>query len=215
LDEEYKRVEKRVRELTADNDALMDQQDAMLADLADDAPNVADATKTVNATALQYLASKKPQPPANLAPMQLMAWEPIEADKRKFLRINEAVINPLDTLSLAAKGALLPEQIDALNTVYPSLMAEVRANLLERIEQTGKVPEKHRMMVSMILGKDIDGRMQAAKIVPAQSVYGQQRQVDAQKQAQAQMPMTRAQRLNLAERAEYEGSARRNAQELK
>lgn len=215
LDEEYKRVEKRVRELTADNDALLEQEEAMLDNLSNDAPNVADATKTVNATALQYLASKKPQPPANLAPMQLIAWEPVDADKRKFLRITDAVMNPLETLELAGKGALLPEQIDALNAVYPSLMAEARANLLERIEQTGKVPEKHRMMVSMILGKDIDGRMQASKIVPAQSVYGQQRQVDAQKQAQAQMPMTRAQRLNLAERAEYEGSARRNAQELK
>ncbi|MBU6278549.1 MAG: hypothetical protein KGN78_04835 [Actinomycetales bacterium] len=212
LDEEYKKVERRVRELTADNDALMDQQDAMLANLADDAPNIADATKTVNATALQYLTSKKPQPPATLAPMQLIAWEPVDADKRKFLRITDAVMNPLETLELAGKGALLPEQIDALNAVYPSLMADVRSKLLERIEQTGKVPEKHRMMVSMLLGKDIDGRMQAAKIVPAQSVYGQQRQVDAQKQAQAQMPMTRAQRLNLAERAEYEGSARRNAQ---
>jgi hypothetical protein len=215
LDEEYKKVERRVRELTADNDALMDQQDAMLANLADDAPNIADATKTVNATALQYLASKKPQPPASLAPMQLIAWEPVDADKRKFLRITDAVMNPLETLEMAGKGALLPEQIDALNAVYPSLMADVRSKLLERIEQTGKVPEKHRMMVSMLLGKDIDGRMQAAKIVPAQSVYGQQRQVDAQKQAQAQMPLTRAQALRLPERAEYKLAARRNAQELK
>lgn len=215
LDEEYKKVERRVHELTADNDALMDQQDAMLANLADDAPNIADATKTVNATALQYLTSKKPQPPASLAPMQLIAWEPVDADKRKFLRITDAVMNPLETLELAGKGALLPEQIDALNAVYPSLMAEARANLLERIEQTGRVPEKHRMMVSMILGKDIDGRMQASKIVPAQSVYGQQRQVDAQKQAQAQMPLTRAQALRLPERAEYKLAARRNAQELK
>lgn len=212
LDEEYKKVERRVRELAVDADALMDQQDAMLADMVDDAPTIADATKTVNATALQYLANVKPKPPANMPPMQLLTWEPVDADKRKFLRITDAVMNPLETLELAGKGALLPEQIDALNAVYPSLMAEARANLLERIEQTGKVPEKHRMMVSMILGKDIDGRMQASRIVPAQSVYGQQRQVDAQKQAQAQMPLSRAKALRLPERADYEGSARRNAQ---
>jgi hypothetical protein len=190
----------------------MDQQDAMLADMVDDAPTIADATKTVNATALQYLANVKPKPPANMPPMQLLTWEPVDADKRKFLRITDAVMNPVETLELAGKGALLPEQIDALNTVYPSLMADVRSKLLERIEQTGKVPEKHRMMVSMILGKDIDGRMQAAKIVPAQSVYGQQRQVDAQKREQAQMPLSRAKALRLPERADYEGSARRNAQ---
>jgi hypothetical protein len=212
LDEEYKKVERRVRELAVDADALMDQQDAMLADMVDDAPTIADATKTVNATALQYLANVKPKPPANMPPMQLLTWEPVDADKRKFLRITDAVMNPVETLELAGKGALLPEQIDALNTVYPSLMADVRSKLLERIEQTGKVPEKHRMMVSMILGKDIDGRMQAAKIVPAQSVYGQQRQVDAQKREQAQMPLSRAKALRLPERADYEGSARRNAQ---
>lgn len=210
LDEEYKRVEKRVRELAVDSDALIEQQDAMLAGLADDAPNVADATRTVNATALQYLASKKPQPPANLAPMQLMTWEPVEAEKRKFLRINEAVTNPLDTLALAAKGALLPEQIDALNTVYPALMAEVRSRLLERIEQTNKIPEKHRMMVSMLLGKDIDGRMQASRIMPTQQVYGSQQPVP---EKQKQMPVSRAKTLRVAERsAEYDKAARQNAQ---
>lgn len=211
LDEEYKKVERRVRELSADSDALMDQQDAMLAGLADDAPTIADAAKTVNATALQYLANVKPKPPANLPPMQLVTWEPIDAEKRKFVRISEAVIHPLQTLELAGKGALLPEQVDALNTVYPSLMADVRSKLLERIEQTGKVPEKHRMMVSMLLGKDIDGRMQAAKVVPAQSVYGSLAQPPPQKQQQ--MPVSRAKGLRVAERsAEYDKNARYNAQ---
>lgn len=210
LDEEYKRVEKRVRELTADSDALAQQEEAMLVNLSDDAPNVADATKTVNATALQYLANMKPKPPATLAPMQLMTWEPVDADKRKFLRVTDAVMHPLETLDLAGKGALLPEQIDALNAVYPSLMAEVRANLLERIENTGKIPEKHRMMVSMLLGKDVDGRLQAARIAPAQAVYGLQQ--PAQAPSQQQMPVSRAGKLNVSGREGRETAAWREAQ---
>jgi hypothetical protein len=210
LDEEYKRVEKRVRELTADSDALAQQEEAMLLDLSNDAPNVADATKTVNATALQYLANVKPKPPATLAPMQLMTWEPVDADKRKFLRVTDAVMHPLETLDLAGKGALLPEQIDALNVVYPSLMAEVRANLLERIEVAGKIPEKHRMMVSMLLGKDVDGRLQATRIAPAQAVYGSQQ--PAQAPSQQQMPMSRAAKLNLSRRESPEKAAFQEAQ---
>jgi hypothetical protein len=62
-------------------------------------------------------------------------------------------------------------------------------------------------MVSMLLGKDVDGRLQAAQIAPAQAVYGSQ-----QPQQQAQMPLSRAKMLQGAERAAYEGPARRNAQ---
>jgi len=174
MEKRYKQIEQRTKQLAMDMDAREDQEETMLADLADAAPNVASATRNVNATAIQYLENARPKPPANLPPISLASWTPIEADQRKFVRIAEAVNNPLETLALASKGALLPEQVAALNTVYPSLMEDVRQKLMERIEETGKIPEKHRMMVSMLLGKDVDGRTQLNRMAPTQSVYGTQ-----------------------------------------
>jgi len=205
----YKEVEKRTRQLASDMDAREDQEEAMLFDVMDHAPNVTTAAKNVNAVAIQYLENARPKPPPNLAPMQLMAWEPVEAEQRKFLRVQEAVSQPLETLQLAQKGALLPEQLDALNAVYPALMSEVRSKLLERIEHTNTVPAKHRRMVSMLLGQNVDSA--PALGVTAQSVYGNAQQPPPQKQQQ--MPVSRAKTLRVAERsAEYDTNARQNAQ---
>ena len=210
LASDYDNSVKQLQKLTIDADARQDQLEDLLGDLEDSAPNINASAQATNNAAIDYLASKMPRPPAGLSPMRLAEWEPMDEDKRKFLRVKEAVARPMDTLSLATTGALLPEQVEALNTVYPALMQDVRSKLIAKIKETGKVPVKQRAMVSMLLGTSVDGA--PALGVTAQSVYGQQRQVDAQKQAQSQMPMTRAQKLNLAERAEYEGSARRNAQ---
>ena len=206
MEKRYKQIEQRTKQLAMDMDAREDQEETMLADLADAAPNVASATRNVNATAIQYLENARPKPPANLPPISLAGWTPIEADQRKFVRIAEAVNNPLETLALASKGALLPEQVAALNTVYPSLMEDVRQKLMERIEETGKIPEKHRMMVSMLLGKDVDGRTQLNRMAPTQSVYG------AQAPQQQQLKAYQGKALNVAGRAEYLGKARSEVQ---
>jgi hypothetical protein len=207
MEKRYKQIEQRTKQLAMDMDAREDQEETMLADLADAAPNVASATRNVNATAIQYLENARPKPPANLPPISLASWTPIEADQRKFVRIAEAVNNPLETLALASKGALLPEQVAALNTVYPSLMEDVRQKLMERIEETGKIPEKHRMMVSMLLGKDVDGRTQLNRMAPTQSVYGTQTP-----QQQPQLKSYQGKALNVAGRAEYLGRARSEVQ---
>lgn len=207
MEKRYKQIEQRTKQLAMDMDAREDQEETMLADLADAAPNVASATRNVNATAIQYLENARPKPPANLPPISLASWTPIEADQRKFVRIAEAVNNPLETLALASKGALLPEQVAALNTVYPSLMEDVRQKLMERIEETGKIPEKHRMMVSMLLGKDVDGRTQLNRMAPTQSVYGTQTP-----QQQPQLKSFQGKALNVAGRADYSGKARSEVQ---
>lgn len=210
LDKDYEESVKTLRKLSIDADARQDLLEDVLGDLEDNAPNINDAVKITNSTAIDYLSDRMPRPPLGLSPMRRAEWEPLEEDKRKFLRIKETVARPMDTLALATAGALLPEQVEALNTVYPALMRSVRDKLIAEIKKTGKIPAKQRSMVSMLLGNSVDGA--PALGVTAQSVYGQQRQVDAQKQAQAQMPLSRAKALRLPERADYEGSARRNAQ---
>lgn len=212
LRDEYKRVEQRVQKLAQDADALEDQQASMLGDLVDHAPNIADATKTVNATALQYLENARPKPPPGLPPIQAVSWQANDADMRKYLRLVDAVFKPMETLELASTGALLPEQVKALDAVYPSMMQEVRAKLLDRIEQNNKVPAKHRAMVSMLLGKDIDGRFQATRVAPVQAVYAPPMppQMPAKQKA---VPVSRIKDMNVSGRAGQETAAWREAQQ--
>lgn len=210
LRDEYKRVEQRVQKLAQDADALEDQQASMLGDLVDHAPNVADATKTVNSTALQYLESVRPKPPAGLPPIQAVSWQPIDADMKNYLRVVQAVMHPMETLELASSGALLPEQLRALDAVYPSMMQEVRAKLMDRIGETNKVPPKHRAMVSMLLGRDLDGRFQAARMMPVQSAYA----APAPQAATAKpVPVSRIKDMNMSGRAGQETAAWREAQQ--
>lgn len=211
LRDEYKRVEQRVQKLAQDVDALEDQQASMLGDLVDHAPNIADATKTVNSTALQYLENVRPKPPAGLPPIQTVSWQPIDADMKNYLRIVQAVMHPMETLELASSGALLPEQLKALDAVYPSMMQEVRTKLMDRIGETNKVPPKHRAMVSMLLGKDLDGRFQAARMMPVQFAYAAPApQVATPKQ---KVPVSRIKDMNVSGRAERETAAWREAQQ--
>lgn len=212
LRDEYKRVEQRVQKLAQEADALEDQQASMLGDLVDHAPNIADATKTVNATALQYLENARPKPLPGLPPIQAVSWQANDADMRKYLRLVDAVFKPMETLELASTGALLPEQVKALDAVYPSMMQEVRAKLLDRIEQNNKVPAKHRAMVSMLLGKDIDGRFQATRVAPVQAVYAPPMppQMPAKQRA---IPVSRIEKMNVSGRAGQETAAWREAQQ--
>jgi hypothetical protein len=205
LASDYDNSVKQLQKLTIDADARQDQLEDLLGDLEDSAPNINASAQATNTAAIDYLASKMPRPPAGLSPMRLAEWEPMDEDKRKFLRVKEAVARPMDTLSLATTGALLPEQVEALNTVYPALMQDVRSKLIAKIKETGKVPVKQRAMVSMLLGTSVDGA--PALGMTAQSVYGTQTP-----QQQPQLKSFQGKALNVAGRAEYLGKARSEVQ---
>lgn len=156
------------------------------------------------------MAQAIPQPPPNLPPFQMAKWQPTDAQIREWNRLYESVAQPTTVMHRMAQGTATQREIDMINTVYGNLMEDVRKRVTDRLKKSPDMPAPRRAMLSKMFNMDMDGA--PALGVTAQSVYGQQRQVDAQKQAQAQMPLTRAQALKLPERAEYALSARRNAQ---
>ena len=97
----------------------------------------------------------------------------------------------MSILEHAAAGTLVPEQVAALNAVYPMLGRSIGDAALSRLEAGAKVPYRARLMVSLLTDVDVDGTL--ASIGPNQQAI----------QAQSQKPsnqMPDGKTLTIAER---------------
>lgn len=206
--EQYQKNIDSVRTLAAGDDNAFNKLDEFNGPLSDDAPGIASHANTVTSAAASYLDSKAPRPPANLPPMQLKGWQPTDAQVREYNRIHRTVDMPLSILADASEGTLIRQQVQAVEAVYPALMGEIRDRIVTGLEENPDITASRRRTISMLLGVDIDGQTSPAMAMSAQSLYQQQQQ----QQPEAKMPASRAGKLNIANRAEYDTTARREAQ---
>lgn len=120
------------------------------------APDTSQAMTLTMARAVAFLQGKVPQPPQQ-GPLA-GEWQPSRADVARYARYWEAVNNPLVVLKQAAAGTLTPEAVEAVQVVYPELLAKVRQQLLQKLTSVrGPIAYQQRLMVSMVLGFDVDG----------------------------------------------------------
>lgn len=208
--EEYEKRVKKVRGLMDDVNEMTSHLSRGVEQVESSAPNIADHARSVQTQAITAVAQAIPQPPPNLPPFQMANWQPTDSQIREWNRLYESVAQPTTVMHRMAQGTATQREIDMISAVYSNLMDDLRKRVTDRLKKSPDVSAARRAMLSKMFRMDMDGA--PALGVTAQPVYGQQRQVDAQKQAQAQMPLTRAQALKLPERAEYALSARRNAQ---
>lgn len=139
-------------------------------DIGESAPNVSMAMQVASSRAVQFLASKMPKlPPAtplgrppSLSKQQ--AWE--------FNLYYDAVDDPTSVLALAAEGMLTPQSVEAVKTVYPELYAQMTSSLFDKVtsKKDGAVPYSQRLMLSMLLGQDVDGTTTPESIRAAQDI---------------------------------------------
>lgn len=209
--QQYQKNIESVRALTGSDDGMFDRLDEFNGPLADDAPGIASHANTVTSAAASYLDSKIPKPPANLPPMQLKNWQPTDAQVREYNRIHRTIDMPLSILSDASEGTLTRQQVEAVTAIYPALMGEIRDRIVAGLEENPDITASRRRTISMLLGVDIDGQTSPSVALSAQSLYGSQQQ--PQPTQGAQMPVSRASKLNMANRAEYNTAARKQAQE--
>ena len=207
--EAYQKNTQRVRELATDETAIENHLDNSTGGLRHDAPRLSDHADTVTSSAVSYLNSQIPQPPANLSPMQLKAWKPTDAQVRRFNQMYRTVDMPLSILHDAERGLLQREQVDAVATVYPTLIEEIRSQIIGKLEENPDLSASSRRMASLILGLDLDGSMPLGRA--AQQVYATQSPPDAAKSQQ--MPVSRAKGLTSSGRTAQETTAWREAQD--
>lgn len=149
-----KRTEQ-IRALSGDPGTLQDKLTAQTDDWHEHAPQTAQALQIATARAVAFLTSKLPQ--TGKAGPLAADHVPGRAEISKFTRYYEAVQNPMGILKQAAAGTLTPEAVEAVATVYPELFDRMRAEAVSRLAGAKAVPYRSRLMLTMLLGQDMDG----------------------------------------------------------
>jgi len=211
-DQERKQYAERAEKLlnlANDPDAMARHLDAVTSATQDAAPNISGHVKDVTSTGVMSLVNSIPAPPAGLPPYQRANWKPTDSQMREFNRKFDAVTNPMGVLYRVGEGSATSDEIKLINQVYSNLMRDVRQNVINTLGEDKDIPADRRMMLSKMLGIDVDGAPQLG--MTAQAVYGNAQQPPPQ--SKQQMPVSRANVLRVAERsAEYDKPARQNAQ---
>lgn len=153
-----------IQQLSDDPERMQTTLEAHASDLHGHAPQTAQAMNVATARAVAFLRSKLPQPPQRgpLAPK----WVPSQAEVARFNRYYEAVNKPTSILKQAAAGTLTKEAVEAVANVYPELYGKIQAALVEKMAAHPKgTPYKNKLMLSMLLGQDVDGTTSPSMIL--------------------------------------------------
>jgi hypothetical protein len=118
----------------------------------------APATSTEAAAKLvqiaQFLDAKMPKSPAAGMPAAFaLPWAPSPVDLDRFGRYVEAVNQPARVLKNMARGFISPEQVEALQIVYPAMYEDLKAKISDRLmQQKSPIPYSKRAAFAAILG---------------------------------------------------------------
>lgn len=149
-----------VRQLNNDPTLMQGKLQAQTEDWHEHAPNTAQALQVTTARAVAFLASKLPVQ-GGAGPLAGKA-APSRSEISKFTRYYEAVQHPLSVLKQAAAGTLTPEAVEALQTVYPDIYEQVKATAIAKMAGRSNIPYRQKLMLSMLVGQDLDGSMASA-----------------------------------------------------
>lgn len=102
-------------------------------------------------------------------------YRPSLTDINKLNRYAEVAHDPLSVLAHVSAGTILPEHVQALDTVWPEHGAIIRMKTLERLT-TGMakgevVPPRVRYGLALLLGQDLGRATTGAAIAAAQGAY--------------------------------------------
>jgi len=196
-----------ITQMVESPERLQSMLDALGDGLDEHAPEAAQDLRMAASRAMFFLASKAPRPPP---PVPGFDTPPTPSDQlRRFERYLKAVNDPTTVLDDAMSGALTPESLEAVKHVYPKTFLMMQSDIASLLDHSAKVPYSRRMQLSALLGQDMTGTLRPAVSLSAQSAYQSQ---GPQSDASRQMPVSRADKLNMADRAEYNTVARKEAQ---
>lgn len=196
------RLEK-VARLAQNPEAMQQHLLAQTSDLNDHAPKTAQALQVGVPMAVGFLHSKAPKmpKPTPLGPKYKLD----KAQEWKWNRYFHAVSNPTHILKHAAAGTLTPMDVEAVKTVHPALYAHMQQSVLEHLSNRKEpLPYRQRLMLSMLMGSDLDGTMSPESVMANQATFAMPSQKSGQDVAAPRAPkstQTGLGKLKTAERA--------------
>jgi hypothetical protein len=166
----YEKITDQVKELATNPVTAIDKFHASVEGLESHAPRTAAAMQQAGSRAISFLMSKIPQPQQGpLAPPP----EPSNAQIGIFGHYYRAVEDPLSVLKDAASGTLTHAGVETLMAVYPTLYDNIKTTILSELsdkKDPSALPYRRRLMLSLLLGQDVDGSTSPMSIQANQSM---------------------------------------------
>jgi hypothetical protein len=180
----YEKISSKIKDMSGNFQTGVDALESATKDLHNVAPNISASLNTAAARATQYLAQKLP---AQETPSPFTEpYKPSASELSKFNRYYSVVEKPLSILNQVKDGTLSKESLEAVQTVYPKLYAQMQQSIMDQITtKMGKNPEtvpySTKVMLSMFTGNDLSNSLKQSNISNAQQVFAMQAKQGPQK----------------------------------
>ena len=106
---------------------------AVTQDLAQHAPNVAQAYTVAMSRTAAYLSAARPQPLMPMSPYSNKEPSILPTDKLAFVKKWDAATNPMGTLKRFHEGTATVEDIDALQNIAPKVYEQLHAEVIKEL----------------------------------------------------------------------------------
>lgn len=168
------------RNLVTDAVAAMPEHKAAVwassAPLSAHAPETSAAFASAAIRATSYLASMLPPHPRkmSLLPQPRKDSEPAPEDKARFVRVFNAVNDPVSILSRANSGSITRDEVDGVAATHPKLLTQIRSQVTAAIgdmEPGATMPQSRKEAYSILLGQPVDETVSGRFAESMQSAY--------------------------------------------
>jgi hypothetical protein len=153
-------------------EALIDHLTTATGPISGYAPASTGAFSTSVGRAVNFLASKVPSE-GKVSPFDAPR-KPSNTEIAKFNRYASIVDNPIQILKEIKKGTILPQDIETLSTVYPTLYNKMKETVTHKLiehaaKKDAQVPYTTRLGLSLFLGQNLDSTLSPQGIMANQS----------------------------------------------
>lgn len=128
------------------------------------APATAASLTVAAARAANFLAGKLPQQPPPTpaeAATGKSTWQPTPQDMHGFNLYRDAALNPRGLLAQVRNGNITPQAVETVRTLYPATYDTLQREAMAALQEArGRVPERSRAGLELLLGRPLHGRGQ-------------------------------------------------------
>lgn len=166
----YERKSSPIRELM--NDPDINQMTGVLTKntegLHSVVPNIAQSLQVTGSRAINYLHAKMPKPANEM--IGDAEYEPSKVEQHQWMHTHDIVNDPVSVLDHVRHGTLTPAHMEALSTVHPELLDEMRQKVMGEMQpqKVKKLPSSTKSALGMFLGSPIAEGMTAPAILSNQ-----------------------------------------------
>lgn len=177
----YEKASKRVRELHSNPEVLGNHLTKATEAMYDTAPNISQSIQSALVRGVDFLESKLPKPVNEL--VLSSKWTPTNSQKAAFDQYYHAVNDPTSLLQQIKHGSLTSEALEAVATVHPQLLEEMRSKVMEHLdpEKARSLPYAIKISLSKFMQMPLEEALlpaviasnQASFMIPAKPAQGQ------------------------------------------